>query len=98
VNGNCEHLAAPYCFCFLVKVYGLKFTSCATIKANDIQGRVSHNNNRIARKVKQQLSERDKMVAELRNNPDVMKAMRYDIAIYQKAVQIFNQQRAAMKS
>ena len=79
-------------------MYGLKFTSCGNIKANGIQGRVSGKNNSIAQEVKQQLSERDKIVAELRDNPNVMKAMRYDFAIYQKAVEIFHQQRDAMRS
>jgi hypothetical protein len=78
------------------KVYGLKFTSCGTIKANSIQGRVSRSSNAISQKVKLQLTERKKVVAELRNNPAVMKAMRYDIAIYQRAVEIYNQQKAAM--
>jgi hypothetical protein len=77
-------------------VYGLKFTVCGTIKANSIQGRVSPNNNAISQNVKLQLTERKKVVAELRNNPAVMKAMRYDIAIYQRAVEIYNQQKAAM--
>ena len=79
-------------------MYGLKFTSCGTIKANSIQGRVSGKNDSIAEEVKQQFSERDKIVAELRDNPNVMKAMRYDIAIYQKALEIFHQQRDAMRT
>jgi hypothetical protein len=64
---------------------------------NTIQGLVSNKSNPNAQKVRLQLSDRDKKVAELRDNPDVMKAMRYDIAIYQRAVEIFQQQRAAMK-
>ena len=79
-------------------MYGLKFTSCGNIKANSIQGRVSGKNNFTAQEVKQQFSERDKIVAELRDNPNVMKAMRYDIAIYQKALEIFHQQRDAMRT
>jgi hypothetical protein len=79
------------------KVYGLNFTSCSTLKVNTIQGLVSNKSNPNAQKVRLQLSDRDKKVAELRDNPDVMKAMRYDIAIYQRAVEIFQQQRAAMK-
>ena len=79
-------------------MYGLKFTSCGNIKANGIQGQVSSKSNSIAQDVKQQLSERDKIVAELRDDPNVMKAMRYDIAIYQKALEIFHQQRDAVRS
>ena len=79
-------------------MYGLKFTSCGIIKANSIHGRVTGKNDSIAEEVKQQFSERDKIVAELRDNPNVMKAMRYDIAIYQKALEIFHQQRDAMRT
>jgi hypothetical protein len=62
----------------LEKVYGLKFTSCATLKVNNIQSvlRDARQHNSIANELKSQLTERDKMVAELRNNLDVMKAMR----------------------
>ena len=87
---------AKFNLCFLVKVYGLKFPGCGNIKANNIQSQVSVKSNSISRDVKLQLSEREKIVAELRDNPEVMKAMRYDIAIYQKALEIFHQQRDAM--
>ena len=78
-------------------MYGIKFTSCGRIKENSIQGRISGRNDSRARELKLQLSERNKIVSELRKNPDVLKAMKYDIAIYQKAVQIFHQQKDAMK-
>ena len=61
-------------------MYGIKFTSRGRIKANSIQGQISVRDDSSAREVKLELSERSNTVAELRKNPDVLKATRYDIA------------------
>ena len=46
--------------------------------------------------LKQQMSQKDKMLLQLRNDPDVQRAMRYDITIYKKATEIFFKQRQEM--
>ena len=52
--------------------------------------RLSHSSNS---QLNQQMSQKYQMILRLRNDPDVQRAMRYDIAIYKKATKIFLKQR-----
>lgn len=80
-------------FLLFLKVYGLKFTQCAEKKENSVQERMSQSSDF---QLKKQVSDKDKLLSDLRNDSDVQQAMRYDIAIYRKAFEIFLGQRRVM--
>lgn len=75
------------------KVYGLNFTQCAQKKENSMNERLSQSSNS---QIVQQISQREQLLLQLRNDPDVQQAMRYDLAIYKKAKEIFLKQRQVM--
>lgn len=79
-------------------MYGVNFKSCSKEEKNTIASWNFQKGPLIRQVLSKEMKERDSMVAQLRNDKEVMEAFRYDLAIHEKAVHIFHQQRKAMEA